>query len=443
MDPAQLLKVISSGNLAYADMALRKILQINPDSFVAWNFLGFVAMKIQRYELAAEYFQSAVDTLNRQIEAGRLPETPRSDVESFMTNVADNLRAAKNMKHVSVPVSLTEGRFLLIKAWGTGFWSEVDHVLGQLLLAEITSRIPVIHWGSNNLFNDHPDRDAFQDFFEPLNDYTIDDLNDVTELFFPPKWNRDNLNREDINKFHGVNSGMSAIYFLGRQEKVAVADFHTAIVSIIPWIPEGHFLHGCSVKAAYQYLIKRYLHPRRTIMDRVDALYQRDFVGHEVVAVHVRGTDKIQEEVLLSDAHREYPQSIAGICRRFRNPKIFLMTDSTEILREYIEKFDNRLIYTACTRSSDDRGVHVQGRLNRYLLGEEIMIDSYLAVRCQAFIGLVSSNVSCMIRDMVDWPVDRCHLIGSGDIRTEPNFFGLISQDECIGGEGLSFTEIK
>ena len=49
----------------------------------------------------------------------------------------------------------------------------------------------------------------------------LDDLNDVTELFFPPKWNRDNLNREDINKFHGVNSGMSAIYFLDRQEKVA------------------------------------------------------------------------------------------------------------------------------------------------------------------------------------------------------------------------------
>ncbi len=37
-------------------------------------------------------------------------------------------------------------RFLLIKSWGCGFWSDVDHVMGQLLVAEITNRIPVIYW---------------------------------------------------------------------------------------------------------------------------------------------------------------------------------------------------------------------------------------------------------------------------------------------------------
>jgi len=43
-------------------------------------------------------------------------------------------------------------KFLLIKAWGYGFWSDVSHVLGQLLVAELTGRTPIVHWGQNSLF---------------------------------------------------------------------------------------------------------------------------------------------------------------------------------------------------------------------------------------------------------------------------------------------------
>ena len=49
-----------------------------------------------------------------------------------------------------------EQRFLLIKAWGFGFWSDVLHVLGGLMLAELTRRQPVVFWGSNSLYSLSP-----------------------------------------------------------------------------------------------------------------------------------------------------------------------------------------------------------------------------------------------------------------------------------------------
>ncbi|MCR2600326.1 hypothetical protein NSP09_24715, partial [Salmonella enterica] len=57
-------------------------------------------------------------------------------------------------------------RYLVIKSWGFGFWSDVSQVLGSLLLAEITGRTPVTHWGRNSLFNDGSNRDSFALYFE-------------------------------------------------------------------------------------------------------------------------------------------------------------------------------------------------------------------------------------------------------------------------------------
>ena len=44
------------------------------------------------------------------------------------------------------------GGYLLIKSYG--FWSDVEHVIGALLLAEMTGRTPVVHWGGNSYFTD-------------------------------------------------------------------------------------------------------------------------------------------------------------------------------------------------------------------------------------------------------------------------------------------------
>ena len=75
-----------------------------------------------------------------------------------------------------------------IKSWGFGFWPNVSQVLGALLLAEATGRVPLVHWGRNSLFGDGSARDAFGHYFEPVSNVTLEDLATIPDAnCFPPK----------------------------------------------------------------------------------------------------------------------------------------------------------------------------------------------------------------------------------------------------------------
>ncbi|MEL6765172.1 MAG: tetratricopeptide repeat protein, partial [Cyanobacteria bacterium J06607_6] len=87
---------------------------------------------------------------------------------------------------------LENPKFILIRAWGHGFWSDVDHVLGQLFLAEITGRIPVVYWGANSRYRD-ADENAFENYFEPVSSYKIDHLIGQTYTFYPDHWTEETL----------------------------------------------------------------------------------------------------------------------------------------------------------------------------------------------------------------------------------------------------------
>ena len=113
---------------------------------------------------------------------------------------------------------------------GYGFWSDVDHVIGQLLIAELSNRIPVVHWGKNSLFSDVSNSNAFDLYFEPVSSLAIDDLASCDLSFFPPKWNAGNLHQEDHHKWYGPFGRQNGIFFLGRDEDVVVSDFHTQVV---------------------------------------------------------------------------------------------------------------------------------------------------------------------------------------------------------------------
>lgn len=57
--------------------------------------------------------------------------------------------------------------FFTIKAWGNRFWSDVSHFEGQLLIAELTNRIPIIYWGVDSVYASEKPiiKDAFTMYF--------------------------------------------------------------------------------------------------------------------------------------------------------------------------------------------------------------------------------------------------------------------------------------
>lgn len=311
------------------------------------------------------------------------------------------------------PREQTGERLLVIKAWGYGFWSDVNHVLGQLLVAEITGRTPVVQWGANSLFSDNPRENAFNHFFEPLSAVTMNDVISRRRSFYPPKWHRDNVRQENVNKFEGPWSRCSSLFSLERNEEVVVSDFHYAVNDLAPWIPPGHPLSGLSTEELYLYLYRRYLKVQPRILERVNAFHRQHLAGERVLGLHVRGGDKAGEDPGLARLNALYLPELERQLREEPTARILLITDDLKILDRYRERFGERLVYTVSARTGNGQGVHYQNQGSRRALGEEVLIDTLLAARCDRFLGNGLSNVSLAVAQMKRWAPDACRLFGT------------------------------
>lgn len=182
--PSQLLafatKELAAGKLAGAEIACRELLDLEPRNAAALHLLGFIAAQVGMRDPALSYFQAALDS------------------EPDNARIRENLAAVRKMPASSLPPG---ERYLLIKNWGFGFWADMVQVLGSLLLAEITGRIPVVYWGADSRFSDKSGRDAFSHYFAPVSAFTLQQLARLPNAsFFPPRWNAGNLTQTGISQ---------------------------------------------------------------------------------------------------------------------------------------------------------------------------------------------------------------------------------------------------
>lgn len=397
---------LEQGNLALAELICRQVLDEFGSNADASCLLGIIAYRLQLPIFSVQHLQAALQLNTKHRVAAEYLARAQA--------AADNPGAPDPDKP----------GFILIKAWGFGFWSDIDHVLGQLLLAEITGRTPVVHWGENSLFRDGDTDNAFECFFKPVSRYSLDDLVLPEYSFFPPKWNRQNLGQGEVDKWDGRYSRIAGLYLLGRNEDVVVSDFHTLVRDLLPWIHEGHVLHGESIQGLYRYLFDKYLRLRPDIRDEIESFAVENMGGRHMLAVHVRGSDKIIEvkPEALEAINRSYEEAIRQYISVHSGTGIFLLTDSKAVVEEYSGRYGDRLVLTDSARSGDDTGVHFIDHPSREQIGREVIKDVYLASRCNNFIGNGRSNVSTSVLHLRNWNDDEYTLFGNS-ILEEVNYF--------------------
>lgn len=397
---------LERGNLALSELICRYILREFGNNASAFSLLGNIAYRLQLADFAVRHLDTAIglDPTNRM--ARELLPLARSAASGIVNPTTER------------------PRFLLIKAWGFGFWSDIDHVLGQLLLSEITGRIPVVHWGENSRFRDSGTRNAFECYFEPVSGYSIEDLQSPSLTYYPPKWTWNNLSEGEVNKWEGEYSRVAGLYLLGRNENVVVSDFHTPVHDLAPWIPPGHRLYGKCIQDLYRLLVAKYLQLKPDLTEEIAAFAGEHLQGGDMLAVHVRGSDKIieVERQALENINRSYRGAIEEHLSRHSDSSIFLITDSQLVLDEYKTLYADRLIYTACSRSSDDTGVHFMPHPSRERIAREVIMDVYLAAGCSHFIGNGRSNVSTSVLHLGNWERGEYTLFGNS-LLEEFNFF--------------------
>jgi protein O-GlcNAc transferase len=382
---------VEAGSLGVADIVARAAVKNNPGDGAAWGVLARVAAAVGERDAAGRYCA----------EAARLG-APAPDLEGAVRLAPPPPTGAQR-----------EGeRFLLIKAWGNGFCSDLDHTLGHLLLAEMTGRTPVVHWGRNSLFGRDPEQDAFREFFEPVSAATIDDLTGEDLDFWPPKWNETSLREETKQKLSGVWSRLHGILYLNRPERVLVADYHAGIVTLLPWVRPGHPLHGATLEHATRWLVKKYLRLRPEIERDVNEFAAARFTQRPVIGAHVRGSDKQKEDPDLMKKIGAYPRAIQQLASGAWFWSLFLLTDWEPIRQEFARMFPGNLITTECARTQTEKGLHYHGFPDKVRLGVEVIRDAWLAARCDFFVGMGSSNVSCLIYHLKDWTPQNVVMVG-------------------------------
>jgi len=398
-------QLFQKGNVPKAEILLRAQLEKQPKDYEAFFFLGKIAEAINLPQFALDYFNES----HRLAPHWQLPMDARN-------LVIKKLAEGQSQSGTDLPGSEQaeqSERFILIKAWGYGFWSDVSHVLSQLLVAELTGRTPIVHWGTNSLFSDGTSANTFEFYFETFSKIGIADLQKNEIDIWPPKWNRDNLIEPEINKWSGTNSRIAGLYLLGREEKLIVSDFFSSVVDIQPWIPREHHLHGLSIDELWKYLVLKYLHPKREILDAVDRYHEKYFAAQDFLAVHMRGSDKVVEQAwYLDEVNRQYKAIIDQYLENYNYQKIFLMTDDTRILDYFKQTYGEKVITTDCQRTSNTTGVHNLPDSDKRQLGTEVIVDVYLAARANIFIGNGLSNPSRFVSYLKDWPEDAIKLLG-------------------------------
>ncbi|MHB8743219.1 MAG: hypothetical protein ACYC9L_08825 [Sulfuricaulis sp.] len=404
VDPFErnIVDLLGQGNLPQAEILLRISLEKDPTNAKILNFLGLIAGAINLPEFAIHYFS----------EAARFApdwQIPRTNLEAFRKHVSE---IKDRLKTNEGETNYASEKYLLIKAWGWGFWSDVSHILGQLLVAEITGRIPVVHWGSNSLFSDGTDVNAFGFYFEALSDASLSDLQKKDFDYWPAKWNHHNLTEDEINKWIGPSARLAGLYFLNRPERVLISDFHTPVKHLQPWIPPAHRLYGLSLDELYRYLVRQYLRPTREIVEKVESFHKQHLASADFIAVHARGSDKVIELKALGDVNTQYQAIIDRCLATYNCHRIFLMTDDSRLLDYFVKLYGNIIITTDCQRTSSVQGIHNQAVPDRRRLGTEVVVDAYIAAKAKAFVGNGASNPSQIVRYLKDWSEGDVYLIG-------------------------------
>lgn len=303
-------------------------------------------------------------------------------------------------------------KFLLIKAYGWGFWADMEHLIGQLLISELTDRTPVVHWGINSLYSDTISTNAFELYYEPVSSCSLCNVLDPKYTFYPPIWSYKNALVEDLDKTAAAYRNLGDMF--NSNADVLVSDTHSFPRPILEYIPKDHWAYGMTPILIYRSIIKKYLRLKPDITVQIDDFYNKYIENEQpVLGVHVRGTDKVIEVANLNELNKRYHIQIRRQIKACGIKKIFLLTDSKKILDEYKRLYGDMILTTDCNRSSGsaDKATQIENYIDRRQKGIEVLKDTYLAARCDYFIGNGYSNVSFAVNRLKDWPTDHIVLL--------------------------------
>lgn len=379
-------QMLAQGRLGMAELCAAMATHDAPQDAATWNLFAKVAIAARQRDVALRM-------------AGRALE-----VDPYFKSAVKNRKAAEAL----APVRDSERRFLVIREWGAGFWSDVGFVVAGCLLARITGREPVVWWGDSSLFRGGA-ANAWERFFEPVSGAGIEACAGLST--WPAKWKGD-ATRAMINRWGGEESRLTGVHHMARDERVCVFDFYHDIYMMRHWLAAGDPLMGRPATAIVRAMTRECIKPRREHVEAAEK-FARERLGAGAIAVHLRGLDKPGElGAELQESHEKAVARVDALLTQAPAAKLLLLTDDAGVLARMQAKYGERLVTTDVIRATGETGLHLSRQHEGERLGREVLVDALIALHATHFVGLAGSNVSYYIAAMKDWG-ERCDLYGT------------------------------
>ena len=283
------------------------------------------------------------------------------------------------------PIEITSGEW--------GFWACMRRFISNLWYANYNGFTPHVQWNLDNcLYAERPGfmntNNVFEYYFNPIKVENIESSCAVVKCF-------DKSNPMFGNRISTVDEYVNSFFYC----KYRISEKYLEQMGNI-WNKYFVFNDKTYEEVCNTEIIKKIKHKK-------------------TVGVHVRGTDyrlgikghpvKIEES-----AHIEYIRNMDVY------EQIFLATDEEQVIECFEREFPGKVIYyNDILRSTDGKPVHFSNctrEHHHYLLGIEILKDSYALAKCDALVCGVSqvTNGVQVIKAGLGEKYADLHIIDSG-----------------------------
>lgn len=143
-----------------------------------------------------------------------------------------------------------------------------------------------------------------------------------------------------------------------------------------------HYNYRC----LYHELIKRYIHLKPHVQDRIDNWYNKHMKNKKVIGVHLRSESKDVEgaPIPLGDIFNKLEE--------YKDYIFFIASDSTDFIDKAYKRFPNKCITLDKLNDPLLYRYNILGSPAK--AGEDVIVDTYLLSKCEKIImNHVSSNV--------------------------------------------------
>jgi len=314
-------------------------------------------------------------------------------------------------------------RYLLIKSLGKSIWKDVDHVMCQILAAELTNRIPVVYWGMESLYSESVSSNAYEVFFEPVSNCNVHEIIRPEFTFYPPVWNYRNILAEDTDRFKMEGRDLKSL--MKSDANIVVSDIYYPLSSILAYANRSHWSYGKTPYQVYRYLYDKYLKPKPEIKREIKKYINTNPAFRDekpILGVHCCSNAIVNEVAQLYDLNELYKPHIWHYIERYNIRHVFLITDSKKILKQFRKLYDinEMLLYTDSKKRQLKQRIptYLQEYPNKRHKGVElikdtieVIKDTYLAAQCDFFIGNGYSSLSNTVLRLKDWPETNIKLL--------------------------------